>query len=111
MGMSPHDFWEGDVTLPIFYRKMHKNKLKREVEDDNFRSWLNGRYIYEAFAVVLANAFAKKGAKTAEYPSEPYDLFKEREQDKIEQKKNNENIRFKLQMNALTKQFADLPLE
>lgn len=57
--------------LARLYRKAYK--LKREAENE--QAWLQGLYMYNAFAVCLGNAFRKKGSKLQEYPEKPIDIF------------------------------------
>lgn len=68
IGVPPKAFWDGYTEdLPIYVRA---NELS--IERRNQEMWLQGVYIHEAFAVVLANAFGRKGAKKQEYPKEPH---------------------------------------
>lgn len=78
MGMSYEDYWEGPPSLAITYRKAYK--LKREMENE--QAWLQGLYVYDAFAVCLANAFRKSGAKLHEYLDKPIDIFPLTEKEK-----------------------------
>lgn len=71
MGMTPTEYWEESPYLAIAYRKAYR--MKRKV--DNEQAWLNGLYIYDAFAVVLASAFAKRGAKRPSYLEKPIDIY------------------------------------
>lgn len=87
MGMSYEDYWEGPPSLAITYRKAYK--LRRETENE--QAWLQGLYVYDAFAVCLANAFRKRGAKIQNYLEKPIDIFpltekekREREQEEFE---------------------------
>lgn len=110
--MTYEEFWEGDVSLPKFYRQAEKIRLKRKQEDDNFHCWLQGLYNYEAFATALANAFRKKNAKPVEYLEKPIQFLEKDEEDtpeKIQKKRENESIKFKLQMNNWAKMFDHLP--
>lgn len=76
--MSAEEFWHGDPWLAKAYRKAHE--LKRQA--DNQRLWLQGFYVYDAFAVVLSNLFGKKGSKKQEYFKKPIDIFgKEKSQE------------------------------
>lgn len=43
--------------------------MKEEMRDT--WTWLQGMYNHEAFAVVISNAFADKGAKPAKYREQP----------------------------------------
>lgn len=60
-GMTPSDFWYGDTRLLGVYQKAF-------IRNQSYNAWLQGQYNATAFGIVLANAFAKKGAKPAEYP-------------------------------------------
>ncbi len=78
--MSYEQYWEEPPQLAVAYRKAHQLRLKAE----NEQAWLQGLYIYDAFAVVLANAFSKRGAKAKEYIEKPIDLFPLTEKEKKE---------------------------
>ena len=68
MGMSPEEYWKGDVWLVKDYREAYRIRN----DENNALAWLNGLYVYEAFAVVMQNAFGKGKMET--YPNEPHDL-------------------------------------
>ena len=71
MGMTYEQYWDAPPHLAVAYRKAYK--LKRQL--DNEQAWLQGLYMYDAFAVVLANAFSKRGSKKHEYIDRPLDIF------------------------------------
>jgi FixJ family two-component response regulator len=71
MGMTYEQYWEMSPSLVIAYRKAYK--LKREIANE--QAWLQGLYVYDAFAVCMANAFAKRGAKKVDYLEKPVDIF------------------------------------
>ena len=71
MGMSYTQYWDEPPHLAVAYRKAYK--LKREL--DNEQAWLQGLYIYDAFAVCMANAFKKRGAKRENYLERPIDIY------------------------------------
>ena len=83
--MTSEQYWDGDPTLPKYYRKADELRRKR----NNESLWLQGLYIYDALCAVspVLNAFARKGTKPAPYPSSPYSLT---EQDREEEKKLKE---------------------
>ena len=91
MGMTYEQFWEGSAYLAIPYREAYR--IKREV--DNEQAWIAGLYVYDAFAVCLANAFAKRGAQRQNYFERPIDIFPLTE----EEKKRREQEEYK-RMNA-----------
>lgn len=78
MGMTPYQYWEESPYLAVAYRKAYR--LKREA--DNEQAWLQGLYVLDAFAVCLANAFAKRGAKKQTYLEHPIDIFPLTEREK-----------------------------
>ena len=78
MGMSYDEFWDGPPHLAVAYRKAFK--IKRELENE--QAWLAGLYVYDAFAVCMANAFSKRGAKRLNYLERPIDIFPPSEKEK-----------------------------
>lgn len=50
------------------------SRLKKKQENEML--WLQGMYFYNGLCCALQNAFSKKGARKAEYPKEPYPVFK-----------------------------------
>lgn len=71
MGMSLEQYWDGPPSLVLLYRQAYR--LKRETENE--QAWLQGLYVYDAFAVCLANAFRKRGSKLQDYLDKPIDIF------------------------------------
>jgi hypothetical protein len=59
--MPTSEFWYGDTRLLGVYQKAF-------IRNQSYNAWLQGQYNATAFGIVLANSFAKKGAKLAEYP-------------------------------------------
>ena len=89
-GMTARQFWHGEPYLATAYRKADELKRKRQ----NETLWLQGMYVYEAFSVVMANAFKKKGATAAKYAERPYDIFPKTAAEKeAEKKAEQERIR------------------
>ena len=83
MGMSYTQYWDEPPYLAVAYRKAFK--LKREL--DNEQAWLQGLYIYDAFAVCLASAFGKRGSQKPSYLERPIDIFPLTEQEKKRREK------------------------
>lgn len=71
MGMTYEQYWDGDPQLAVAYREAYRLQRIKE----NEQAWLEGFYNYVAFAVVLKNAFAKRGAKKENYLEQPVDIF------------------------------------
>ena len=83
MGMSYEQYWDEPPQLAVAYREAFR--LKRELENE--QAWLQGLYIYDAFAVCLVNAFSKRGASKQNYLERPIDIhpLTEREKKRREQ--------------------------
>ena len=107
IGMTPEQYWDGDPSLPKYYRKADELKWKRK----NQELWLQGMYIYEALCDVspIFHAFAKRGTKPSPYPDHPYSLTaNEREDEKKKQEaRDREKARryMEAQMAKLNKRF------
>ena len=78
MGMTYEQYWEGSPQLAVAYRKAYE--LKRKA--DNEQAWLHGMYVCDAFAVVLQNAFKKRGQRVQTYLEKPIDIFPLTEKEK-----------------------------
>jgi len=86
--MSDTQFWDGDCSLPKYYRKANEIKQRQR----NQELWLQGLYVYEALLDVapVLQAFAKKGTKQRPYPQEPFPIT---EAELAERKKRDEQHR------------------
>lgn len=110
-GMSYNDFWYGPAFMTTFYRDA--NKLKLRQQDEN--NWMIGMYVYEAIldCSPVLHAFSKKGTKPLPYAEKPYltDVFETKTEAQKEQEKENERLKFLIQMNnwfrATKKQFTN----
>lgn len=99
-GMSTVEFWEEEPDLLWAYRKSYMERKKQEADTINFQCWLAGAYIYQAFSVVLANAFAKKGSTPQKYIEKPFEINMSAEERKRAQREKIENsIRNSLTIN------------
>ena len=98
-GMSYDEFWYGDAYVTKFYAEAHKIKVRQKDED----LWMQGMYIYESLCKVspILHAFSKKGTKPLQYAEKPYlaDRLREKTKEEIEQEKENERLKFIIQMN------------
>ena len=86
--MTYQQFWYGDAELVVAYREAHKLKIQQKNEE----LWLQGLYIYNAFGVVLANAFKTKGATPYKYIEKPLDIFPKPAPTEAEQEKAREDV-------------------
>lgn len=98
-GMSYDEYWHGDAYVVKFYKEAHR--LKLQAQDEN--NWMQGMYVYEAIldCSPILHAFSKKGTKPLQYSEKPYlaDRLKEKTKEEIEQEKENERLKFIIQMN------------
>lgn len=99
MGMSYAEFWDGQPYLAVAYRKAYK--VKREIENE--QAWLQGLYVFDAFAVCLGNAFSKGASKKQKYLEHPLDLFPLTEAQK-KQREREENRKMQAAMEVMRKQ-------
>lgn len=71
IGMTYEQYWDQDCTAVIFYRKAHELRL----EEENFKLWLQGRYVYDAICCVAPILRAmSKARKPLEYHERPFTL-------------------------------------
>ena len=83
---------------------LHIKAHQEWVKEQDYLSWLQGRYIYQGFSVVLSRALSKNS--TAEYPEIPYmekavsDEEKAKLMDDEQKKKQAENYMLRLQLMA-----------
>lgn len=68
--MTYEQYWDGEAEMCADYRHAHEY---RQIEQ-NKMMWIQGLYMHDAFAVVLSNAFAKKGTTPQKYTQEPYPI-------------------------------------
>ena len=96
-GMSAEEFWKDDPQLYVSYRTSFINKQKRELEANDYKSWLLGLYIHDGnsrlFVMLkqyINNIFSKTkdNKKIESYPKKPYmELEKDKKKEEIENKK------------------------
>lgn len=82
-GMTYEQFWLDDPWKAKWYREAYIQRRREE----NRRDWLLGAYVYNAFSIVLGNAFRKKGAKTENYLEEPFPIYETKEERLAKEKK------------------------
>lgn len=108
MGMSYHDYWDGDSAMTKFYR----DKYKHDVEHENFNNWMQGAYFYEALckASPLFNALAKNH-EPIPYRSEPIPIttsaVKHEKEQQNKQKMENSKNAMKVIMEDINRRFAE----
>lgn len=70
IGMTYDEYWNGEGEMCEDYRHAHEY---RQIEQ-NKMMWIQGLYIHDAFAVVLSNAFSKRGSTPKRYTEAPYPI-------------------------------------
>ncbi len=99
--MSAEEFWKDDPQLFVAYRTSFINKKNREMEELDYKCWLQGLYIHDGngklfsslkqfIGNIIASMFkGKKDNKQIDtYPVKPYmELAKEQKKEEIEKKK------------------------
>lgn len=96
MGMSYEQYWEQSPYLTVAYRKAYR--IRRETENE--QAWLQGLYVFDAFAVVLANVFSKRGTKKQKYIERPIDIFPLTEREK-KRREAEENAKMQAVMESM----------
>lgn len=94
IGMSYDEFWDGDVSRVVAYRKANELLEKRK----NREMWMQGLYVYEALcdASPLFRFTMKKGSvKPEPYVREPYPITEaeQREREEREAKLREERMK------------------
>lgn len=68
--MTADEFWYGEPCLAEAYREAQKLRDERR----NQELWLQGLYVYDAFSVVVSNAFGGKSHSKQKYLEQPIEL-------------------------------------
>lgn len=106
--MSADEFWKDDPQLFVSYRTSFLNKKQREMEELDYKCWLEGLYIHDGNGKLFASlkqflgnivAGFTKGQKNHTqidtYPKKPYgELKKDSELKEKENKKKMEYDKF-----------------
>lgn len=100
--MSAEEFWKDDPQLFVSYRTSFVNKKKREMEEIDYKCWLQGLYIHDGngklftslkqfIGNLVAGMFkgSKDNSKIDTYPSRPYSELEKITQNKNKQKQKN----------------------
>jgi hypothetical protein len=96
VGMTYEQFWLGDPSLAIAYRRADEIRKRRTNEE----LWLSGVYMAEAIMSTVGNVFSKS---KYEYPSEPKPITvaEIEERREREQRAKMERIKAKFTARAL----------
>lgn len=122
--MSAEEFWKDDPQLFISYRTSFVNKKEREIDEFDYKCWLQGLYIHDGnnklfaslkqfFGNLFASMFkgTKDHTKIETYPIMPYrELEKEKqkeEQKKIKNQKYKDYEKSLIHFGTLKQQYLD----
>lgn len=102
IGMPAVEFWEGDPSLAVAYRKADELKKERM----NFEAWLTGLYTYKAliYASPLFHDFVKGNVQPMEY-EEPIPITQRAIKEKEERDKRSEIEKAQAEMKAYIESF------
>ena len=108
LGMSYHDYWDGDCSMAKYYREADDIRKERH----NSEMWLQAAYIYEALldASPVFNPLSKKG-KPYPFRSEPIPITatgsKQAEERKKKQQLEDGKAAMRVMMAAINKRFEE----
>lgn len=109
IGMTYDEFWNGDVSMTVAYRKADELRLKQR----NYELWLQGMYMYEALcdASPLFRFSLKGGTiKPEPYVKEPYPVTaleaREREEQAAKAREEQLKAQFALFAERVKKQMS-----
>ena len=118
--MSAEEFWKDDPQLFVSYRTCFINRKKREMEENDYKSWLLGLYIHDgngklftSLKQFIGNMFSKHRdtTKIDTYPSKPYfEKSREIEENKKEVERQNKYKEYEnslVYFGTLKKQYAE----
>lgn len=92
-GMTYDQYWHGDPWSLKAYKDAYN--LRNRHQNEMF--WINGIYTLNALAVVIGNAFGKKGSPPRKYLEKPLDIFPKTEmEEKAEMEKKQRELIAKL---------------
>lgn len=102
--MTSAEYWDGDPSLPRYFRKAFEMRQKRE----NQEAWLNGLYVYDATISALTRLSPNKSSHK-NYAAKPYSFSaeeNEREKEiKVAEAQAQAEVWMKSWVSATQKQF------
>ena len=91
--MSRNEYWNGDIYTAFDYVEAEQHRQKRL----NNLAWLQGKYVFDAIAVVVSNALSKDSHLS--YPERPYGYEKTAKEKELEEE--NEMLRAEAYMKQM----------
>lgn len=108
--MSAEEFWKDDPQLFVSYRTSFINKKKREMEEFDYKCWLQGLYIHDGNGKLVSSlkqfigniiSKNKNNSKIDSYPLKPYSELEKVKQKKEKEKIENKNNKYNEYQNSL----------
>ena len=99
IGMSSTEYWDGDNSLPKYFRKAFKMRQ----ENINHEAWLHGLYVYDALLSAMSHMDQKK-SNHKNYAEKPYD-FTPRKEERVEEAQAQAEVWLKSWVSATQKMF------
>lgn len=111
--MTSDEFWKDDPSLLASYRTFYINKKKREYEENNYKSWLQGLYIHDGNSILtntllvgISKFFGNKSQhEKKHYPFKPYTLSREEETKPTKEKEHKKYFNSLTYYASLKKRF------
>ena len=101
MGMTAEQYWDGESSLKIAYRKAYRMRIENERRLADQNGWYMGQYIMQAIAAVplFVAGFNTKGAHIPDYPDKPFlEKAEEEKREKENQKKQEDQSKLAMAM-------------
>ena len=97
--MSYEEYWNGDPSLVVAYRKAEEIRSHRK----NWEMWMNGRYTYDAIMRLIPSLNMWKPKEPIDYMEEPYPLTRKEYEERMqrEEKRKQDEIKEKLKAFAM----------
>jgi len=87
LGIGYNEFWDLTPRIVLFCIEAKNKERKSQLDYDNYLAFLQGAYFCDALCATVGNMFSGKGSKKAEYPSKPYDLNNEYEEQELDKQR------------------------
>lgn len=101
IGMSSAEYWDGDNSLPRYFRKAFKMRQ----ENVNHEAWLHGLYVYDAVTSAMSH-LSKNKSDQKRYADKPYD-FTPKKEEKVEEAQAQAEVWLKSWVSATQKMFKN----
>ena len=93
IGMTPEQYWDGESSLKVAYRKAYRQRRRNEDIIADRNAWLQGVYVRDAIdsLYIMVAGFTPKGTRAKPYPSLPRMEKEEQEKRARTERKAQEN--------------------